>query len=65
MEAEIEEFNVEQQKAETTAPTSPLHYKNNVEVDVIKRTQVGKVVKTILNTDTVTLKTETTNKFKR
>jgi hypothetical protein len=65
VEAEIEEFNVEQQEAEATALTSPPNTKNDVEVDVIKRTQVGKVAKTILTTNTVTLKTETTNKFKK
>ena len=56
MEAEIEELIVEQQEAET---------KNDVEVDIIRRTQVGKVAKTILDTNTMTLKTETTNKFKK
>ena len=66
MEAEIEESNVEQREAENTALTSPLtETKNDVEVDVIKRTRVGKVAKTILDTNTVTLKTETTNKFKK
>ena len=33
-------------------------------MDVTKRTQVGNVAKTILNTNTVTLEIETTNKFK-
>ena len=65
VEAEIEELNVEQQKAENTALTSPPETKNDVEVDVIKRTQVGRVAKTILDTNTWTLKTETTNKFKK
>ena len=60
MEAEIEEFNVEQQEAEATAPPSPLNTKNDVEVDIIRRIQVG-----ILDINTVTLKTETTNEFKK
>ena len=63
MEAEIEELNVEQQKAEATALTSPPTTKNDVEVDVIERVKVGKVTKTILTTNTVTFKTGTTNKF--
>ena len=33
-------------------------------MDVTKRTQVRNVVRTILATNTVTLKTETANKFK-
>jgi hypothetical protein len=65
VEAEIEEFNVEQQEAEATALTSPRNTKNDVEVNIIKRTQVGKVAKTILATNTVTLKIETTNRFKK
>ena len=34
-----------------------------MKVDVINRTQVGRVAKTILTTNTVTFKTGTTNKF--
>jgi hypothetical protein len=64
VEAEIEEVDVEQQKAGTTALTSPQNTKNYVDVVTIKRTQAEKVVKTILPINTVAPKTETTNKFK-
>ena len=65
MEAEIEEFNVEQQEAGATALTGPQNTKNDVEVDVAKKTQVEKAAKTTLTTNTEALKTETTNKFKK
>jgi hypothetical protein len=64
VEAEIEEFNVEQLEAETTAPPAPKTTMNDVEVDVTKRTKVRNVVGTILATNTVTLKTKTANEFK-
>ena len=65
MEAEIEEFDVEQTKAGTTALNSPQNTKNYVDVVTAKRTQVEKVAKTILAINTVALKIETTNKFEK
>jgi hypothetical protein len=65
VEAEIEEFDMEQQEAGATALTGPQNTKNNIEVDVAKKTQVEKAAKTTLTTNTEALKTETTNKFKK
>jgi hypothetical protein len=65
MEADIEEFDVEQQKAGTTALTSPQNTKNYVDVVTAKRTQVEKVAKTILAINTVALESKTTNKFEK
>jgi hypothetical protein len=48
VEAEIEEFSVEQTKAGTNALTSPQNTKNYVDVMTAKRTQVEKVAKTTL-----------------
>jgi hypothetical protein len=64
VEAMIEEFDVRKQYAGTTTLTSPQNTKNFVDVVPIKKTQVEKVARTIPTIDTVTLKTETTNKFK-
>jgi hypothetical protein len=64
VEAKIEEFDVKKQNAGTTTLTSPQNTKNSVDVVPIKKTQVEKVAKTTRAIDTVTLKTETTNKFK-
>jgi lipid II:glycine glycyltransferase (peptidoglycan interpeptide bridge formation enzyme) len=64
VEAKIEEFDVRKQYADTTTLTSPQNTKNFVDVVPIKKTQVEKVARTILAIDTVTLRTETTNKFK-
>ena len=65
VEAEIEEIDVEQQEAGATALTGPQNTKNNVEVDVVQKTQVEKAAKTTIITYTEALKTETTNKFKK
>jgi hypothetical protein len=65
VEAEIVEFDVEQTKAGITVLTSPQNTKNDVEVNVTKWIQIEKVAKTILNTNTVALRTEITNKFKK
>jgi hypothetical protein len=63
--AEIEEFHVEQQEAGATALTGPQNTKNDVEVEVAKKTQVERAAKTTLTTNTEVLKTETTNKFEK
>jgi hypothetical protein len=55
---------VEQQEAGVTALTGPQNTKNNVEVNVAKKTQVEKATKTTLTTNTEVLKTGTTNKFR-
>jgi hypothetical protein len=55
--------DVEQQEAGATAPTNLQNTKNYVDVVSAKRTQVEKVAKTIIDTDTAAPKTETTNKF--
>ena len=55
--------DVEQQEAGTTALTNPQNTKNYVDVVSAKRTRVEKVAKTIIDTDTVAPKTETTNEF--
>jgi hypothetical protein len=55
--------DVEQQEARTTALTNPQYTKNYVDVVSAKRTQVEEVAKTIIGTNTVAPKTETTNKF--
>ena len=55
--------NVEQQKAGTTTLTNPQNTKNYVDVVSAKRTRVEEVAKTIIDTDTVAPKTETTNEF--
>jgi hypothetical protein len=65
VEVEIEEFEVEQQEAGATALTSPQNTRNYVDVVSAKRTQVEKVAKTIITTDTAALKTEATNKFEK
>jgi hypothetical protein len=52
VKAEIKEFNVEQQEAGATALTGPQNTKNNVEVDIAKKTQVEKAAKTTLTTNT-------------
>jgi hypothetical protein len=54
---------VEQQEASATALTNPQNTKNYVDVVSAKRTQVEKVAKTIIATDTAAPRTETTNKF--
>ena len=64
MEAKIEEFDVRKQYVGTTTLTSPQNTENFVDVVPIKKTQVEKVARTILAIDTVTLRTETTNRFK-
>jgi hypothetical protein len=63
--AEIEECNVEQQKADTTALTGSQDTKNDVEVRAAKKTQVKQATKTTSTTNTEALNTETTNKFKK
>ena len=65
MEAEIEEFDVEQQKAGATTLTSPQNTKNYVDVVTVKKTQVEKLAKTILAINTEAFKIETTNKFEK
>jgi hypothetical protein len=55
--------NVEQQEAGTTTLTNPQNTKNYVDVVSAKRTRVEEVAKTIIDTDTVAPKTETTNEF--
>ena len=55
---------MEQQEAGVTALTGPQNTKNNVEVNVAKKTQVEKAAKTTLTTNTEVLKTGTTNKFR-
>ena len=62
--AKIEEFTVEQQKAGAIALTCPQNTKGNVAVETVKETQVEKVVKTILVTDTEAFKSVTPNKPK-
>ena len=61
--AEIEEINVKQQEIDTTTLTYPQNTKNAVDVGTAKKTQVEKVVKTILATNTEAIKIETPNKF--
>ena len=63
--ARTEETDVKKQNASTTTLTSPQNTKNFVDEVTIKKTQVEKVARTILTINTVTLKTETTNKFKK
>jgi hypothetical protein len=60
---ETEEFDVEQQEAGTTALIDPQNTKDDVDVETAKRTQVKKVAKIILATNTEALKIETPNKF--
>jgi hypothetical protein len=56
---------VEQQEADATALTGPQNTKNDVEVDVAKKTQVEKAAKTTPSTNTEALKIENTNKFQK
>ena len=55
--------DVEQQEACTTALTNHQNTKNYVDVVSAKRTQVEEVAKTIIDTNNVAPKTETTNEF--
>ena len=54
---------VEQQKAGATALTNPQNTKNYVDVVSAKRTEVEKVAKTIITTETAAPRTKITNKF--
>jgi hypothetical protein len=54
-ETKIEEFDVKKQHADTPTLTSPQNTENFVDVVLIKKTQVEKLAKTILHTNTVTL----------
>jgi hypothetical protein len=63
--AKTEEFNVEQHEADATALAGPQNTKNDVEVDVAKKTQVEKAAKTTSTTNTEALRIKTTNKFEK
>jgi len=56
---------VEQQEAGATALTNPQNTKNYVDVVSAKRTEVEKVAKTIIITETAVPRTKITNKFKK
>ena len=55
---------MEQQEADATALTNPQNTKNYVEVVSAKRTEVEKVAKTIIITETAVPRTKITNEFK-
>ena len=54
---------MEQQEAGATALTNPQNTKNYIDVVSAKRTEVEKVAKTIITTETAAPKTKATNKF--
>jgi hypothetical protein len=62
--AKIEEFIVEQRKEGAIALICTQNTKGNIAVETVKETQVEKVVKTILVTDTEAFKSVTPNKPK-
>ena len=55
---------MEQQEAGATALTNPQNTKNYVDVVSAKRTEVEKVAKTIIITETAVPRTKITNEFK-
>jgi hypothetical protein len=65
VETKIEVFDVKKQHSDTPTLTSPQNTEHFVDMVPIKKTHVEKLAKIILNTNTVPLKTETTNEFKK